>query len=52
VLIPGDPERARRMDRLANGLPLSTGVWESILITGVDLGLSRSDLETLARTTE
>ena len=49
VLIPGDPERARRLDRRANGLPLSPGVWDSIVTTGEDLGLSRTDLETLAR---
>ncbi len=49
VLIPGDPERARRQDRRANGLPLSPGVWDSILTTGEELGLSRSDLETLAK---
>jgi len=51
VLVPGDPERARRKDRLANGLPLSSGVWESILSTGENLGLTRSDLEALARKT-
>lgn len=49
VLIPGDPERARRIDRKANGLPLSPGVWDSIITTGVELGLPREDLETLAR---
>ena len=50
VLIPGDPERARRKDRLTNGLPLSPGVWDSILKTGEELGLSRSKMDTLART--
>ncbi len=49
VLIPGDPERARRIDRRTNGLPLSQGVWDSIVITGVELGLDRDALENLAR---
>jgi uncharacterized oxidoreductase len=52
VLIPGDPERARRIDRMANGLPLAQGVWDSIMMTGVELGLPREDLETLARKSE
>jgi len=49
VLIPGDPERARRIERRENGLPLAGGVWEDIISTGVELGLLRDDLETLAR---
>lgn len=49
VLIPGDPERARRIDRNTNGLPLAQGVWDSIIMTGLELGLRREDLETLAR---
>ena len=49
VLIPGDPERARRIDRTANGLPLAQGVWDSIISTGVGLGLERDHLENLAR---
>lgn len=50
VLTPGDPERARRAERLAAGLPLAQGVWDSIISTGSALGLDRAALETLART--
>lgn len=45
VMIPGDPERARRTARRRDGLPLASGVWDSILGTGEELGLSRRALE-------
>lgn len=44
VLTPGDPERARRADRTANGLPLPTEAWDSILAAGEKLGLDRDEL--------
>ncbi len=48
VLTPGDPERQRRAERRANGLPLTAQAWESILATGDELGLDRGELRTLA----
>ena len=48
VLVPGDPERQRRADRRANGLPLPFDAWDSILAAGERLGLSRDDLAALA----
>lgn len=45
VMIPGDPERARRTERRRDGLPLAQGVWDSIVSTGVALGLPRADME-------
>jgi len=44
VLTPGDPERQRRADRRANGLPLPEEAWDSILAAGERLGLNRDDL--------
>lgn len=44
VLVPGDPERQRRADRMANGLPLPEAAWASILAAGEELGLNRDDL--------
>ena len=44
VMIPGDPERKARADRMANGMPLSTETWENILASGGLVGLSRDDL--------
>jgi uncharacterized oxidoreductase len=49
VLVPGDPERLRRAERRAHGLPLSAEAWESILATGEGLGLDRAGLAALAR---
>ncbi|MEM6662475.1 MAG: malate/lactate/ureidoglycolate dehydrogenase [Pseudomonadota bacterium] len=48
VLIPGDPERKRRADRRANGLPLPEAAWDSILTAGEKLGLNRADLAGMA----
>ena len=47
VMTPGDPERARRAERLAEGLPLAPDVWESLLTAGESKGLERSALEGL-----
>ena len=48
VLVPGEPERSRRAERRANGLPLPGEAWDSILAAGADLGLDRDDLSALA----
>jgi uncharacterized oxidoreductase len=47
VMVPGDPERMRRADRLANGLPLAPDVWESLLDAGASKGLDRRELAAL-----
>ena len=44
VMVPGDPERQRRIDRRANGLPLPEETWDSILAAGENLGLDRETL--------
>ena len=48
VMIPGDPERSRRADRMANGLPLPGEAWDSILAAGEGLGLERDELASMA----
>lgn len=48
VLTPGDPERLRRAERRAHGLPLTEQAWESILATADELGLDRHGLAALA----
>ncbi|MHA1529883.1 MAG: Ldh family oxidoreductase, partial [Alphaproteobacteria bacterium] len=35
VMVPGDPERKRRAERLAGGVALAPDVWESLLAAGV-----------------
>ena len=39
VLLPGEPERRTKADRLANGLPLPDEVWESLRIVARDSGI-------------
>ena len=41
VMIPGDPERKARADRLANGFDVAEGAWNSIIDAGATLGLDR-----------
>ena len=47
VMAPGDPERKRHAERLANGLPLAPDVWESLLNAGASKGLERGELAAL-----
>ncbi|MEM1298620.1 MAG: Ldh family oxidoreductase [Pseudomonadota bacterium] len=47
VLVPGDPERRRRRER-AEILPLPLDAWDSILASGVELGLDRAELAAMA----
>lgn len=39
VMVPGEPERKARRDRLANGIPISADAWASILETAEQVGL-------------
>ncbi|MEH3144399.1 MAG: malate/lactate/ureidoglycolate dehydrogenase [Methylobacterium frigidaeris] len=39
VLLPGEPERRTRATRLAEGVPLTDPVWETLLAAGRDRGL-------------
>jgi len=48
IMVPGDPERKRRADRMANGLPLAPDVWESLLNAGASKGLDRGEMAALA----
>ncbi len=48
VLVPGDPERAARAEREANGIPIDDATWEQILAAAESLGLARADLAGLA----
>jgi hydroxycarboxylate dehydrogenase B len=48
VLLPGEPERRVRAERLANGIPIDPTTWEHILASGAQVGLARGDLESMA----
>jgi hydroxycarboxylate dehydrogenase B len=41
VMVPGDPERRCRKDRLANGIPLAVDGWNDILKVGETLGVKQ-----------
>jgi uncharacterized oxidoreductase len=42
ILVPGEPERRTRSERLANGIPLAEDTWESILKVARTLGVDQS----------
>jgi uncharacterized oxidoreductase len=48
VKIAGDPERARRKERLATGIAVDATTWEEILNAAESLKLSRADVRKLA----
>jgi len=48
VLLPGEPERRARAERLASGIPIDPTTWEQILASGEQVGLARADLEAIA----
>lgn len=43
VMVPGDPERKAKAERLANGVPIDDRTWEELLETGEMVGLSRDE---------
>jgi uncharacterized oxidoreductase len=48
VLLPGEPERRARAERLASGIPIDPTTWDQILASGEQVGLARADLEAIA----
>ena len=47
VLLPGEPERRARAERLANGIPIDATTWEQIMASGEQVGLAHTDLEAI-----
>ncbi|MCH9672747.1 MAG: malate/lactate/ureidoglycolate dehydrogenase [Gammaproteobacteria bacterium] len=47
VLTPGDPERATKAERLANGIPVDATTWGEILAAGESVGFPASEAEAL-----
>ena len=43
VMVPGDPERKSRAERMQAGLPIDDVTWEEILKAGESVGLSRDE---------
>jgi uncharacterized oxidoreductase len=48
VLVPGDPERLARAERLAGGIPLDANTWQQILAAGEHVGLERDAVAAMA----
>lgn len=47
ILVPGDPERHTREDRLANGIPMPEPAWADLADAAVSVGLTRERAEAL-----
>jgi hydroxycarboxylate dehydrogenase B len=48
VLLPGEPERRARAERLASGIPIDATTWDQIMAAGERVGLERARLEAMA----
>ncbi len=48
VMVPGDPERATKSARLANGVPLADDAWASIQETARKVGINDTDIARLS----
>jgi hydroxycarboxylate dehydrogenase B len=48
VLVPGDPERTARAERLRNGIALDATTGEEILAAAEQVGLARAPAESIA----
>ena len=44
VLLPGDPERATKAERLEHGIPVDRNTWLQIVAAGQSVGVSDADL--------
>jgi len=49
VMLPGDPERLNRAERLRDGIPLDDTTWGNIVAAGASLGMDRAATDALAR---
>lgn len=48
VMIPGDPERRTRAERLAHGIPVDAELWESLMRAAEGQGIGRAEAERIA----
>jgi len=49
VLMPGEPERRLRAERLASGVPLTDDIWASIVATAREVGIEERRIQAIAR---
>jgi uncharacterized oxidoreductase len=48
VLVPGDPERRAREERMRSGIAVDAATWEEILESAEKVGLARAEVVALA----
>ena len=48
VLLPGDPERKTRAERLRDGIPVDPASWAQILAAAGEIGVTAASLESVA----
>ncbi|MBT8146340.1 MAG: Ldh family oxidoreductase, partial [Gammaproteobacteria bacterium] len=48
VLMPGDPERRCKLQRLEGGIPIDLGTWQQLLDTAASVGISEAECTSLA----
>jgi uncharacterized oxidoreductase len=48
VLLPGEPERRVRAERLAAGVTIDPTTWDQIMTSAEQVGLNRAHLEAMA----
>jgi uncharacterized oxidoreductase len=48
VLVPGEPERARKLDREKNGIPIDTTTWQQLVDTARKVRLNDTDIPQMA----
>jgi uncharacterized oxidoreductase len=48
VLLPGEPERRARAERLVGGIPIDPTTWDHIMAAGEQVGLERARLQAMA----
>ena len=48
VLVPGEPERARKLDREKNGVPIDTTTWQQLVETARKVRLNDTDIPQMA----
>lgn len=49
VLLPGDPERQKRADRLKHGIPVDGTTFQQLLQTGKSVGLTEAEMHAMAQ---
>jgi len=49
VMVPGDPERRQRKERLANGIPLAVDGWNDIIRSAKTLGVTRATIDDILK---